>query len=84
MEQINRKTHVFMKNDYFCRVEQEENEPLEKFYERGNFIVSQKISSESDFNNANKFFKIWYNIKYLGCEYSREIMLELQKYENNL
>jgi hypothetical protein len=77
-------SHIFMKNGFYCKIEQDENETREHFYERGNFIVSQKPSTESDLNQAIKFSKIWLNILYLGCEYSDEILCKLKKFEKNM
>jgi len=76
--------HVFTENGFFCTIEQDDDEPLEQFYERGHFIVSQKPISIIKFNEAIIYSRIWINKKYLGCEYDENVNQKLKKMELNI
>lgn len=75
------KGQVFQKRGFACYVNQESGEPYEHFLERGFFVVSQKIENEKDYDEANKFSKIYMNVKMNRCEYSPEVMNKLAEFE---
>jgi len=75
---------LFRKDGYYYIMEKDDDESYEDFIERGNFIVSQKSKDIKELEKINTYSKIWINYKKLGCEYTREIMNQLNIYEKNL
>lgn len=75
---------LFRKDEYYYIMEKDDDESYEDFIERGNFIVSQKSKDIKELEKINTYSKIWINYKKLGCEYTREIMNQLNIYEKNL
>ena len=70
-------SNIFIKNGNFCVIEKDEYEPFEHYYERCNFIVSQinngHYTDDITYSQYVIYSKIWLNIKYLGCEYDKDI-----------
>lgn len=76
--------NVFRKGTVICLVNQNEAENIDKFIDRGNFIVSQKPQNKQDYDKAVLYSNIYANVKYLKCEYSINIMKELEIMKNKL
>lgn len=81
---MDKHTEYFMKDGCFCKIEKDEQEPLEYYYERSNFIVSQKPQNEEEYKRYVIFSRIWINMKYLGSEYAPEILGVLSNMEKNM
>ena len=75
---------IFMKNGYYYIMEKDDDESSEDFIERGNFIVAQKSKEIKELEKINTYSKIWINYKKSGCEYTKEIMNQLNIYETKL
>jgi len=75
---------IFIKNGYFYIMKKDDNESYEDFIERGNFIVCQQSKNLNELNKINTYSKIWINHRKMNCEYSKEIMNQLQIYEKNM
>lgn len=69
---------VFRKNDKIYIVEKDEFETFEHFIERGNFIASQQVTNEKDYEKAVLFSRIYVNRKYLKCDYVDSVIKELE------
>jgi hypothetical protein len=75
---------VFEKNGVIIIIKQKPEESDFSFYERGWFIINQKIETNDDLNKIEKMSNIWKNTKNLKCKYSQEIMDKLYVMENNM
>lgn len=64
---------VFIKNGFFCIVQQEFAELYEKYMYRGYIIVTQRPCNITSYNNIEKLSRYLCNIKYLSCVYSKNI-----------
>lgn len=73
---------IFRKGSVIVIVDKNENEPMEQFIERGNFIVKQNPRNDSEYEKYVLFSRIYMNIKYLGCEYDPNIMKEINVMKN--
>jgi hypothetical protein len=60
---------LYHKNKTICIIYPTQNEPSEHFIDRCNFITSQKMSNNTDYNKVITYSKIYTNTKYLGCSY---------------
>lgn len=60
---------LYHKNKTICIIAQNKNEPTEHFIDRCNFITSQKINNDNDYNRIITYSKVYTNTKYLGCSY---------------
>lgn len=69
---------VFRKKDKIYIVNKDEFETFEHFIERGNFIASQGITNEKEYDRAVLYSHIFINNKYLKCDYDDKIMEELE------
>lgn len=76
--------NVFRKGTVICLVNQNQAENIDKFIDRGNFIVSQKPQNNKEYDKAVLYSNIYSNVKYLSCEYSVGIMKELREMEKKL
>lgn len=74
----------YRKNNLICLIEQNNHEPLEHFLERCNFITSQPIKNNNDYNKAILYSRLYINHKYLKCTYNDDVMSELNKMKSNL
>ena len=68
---------VFRNGNMICIIEKNEAENMDVFLDRGNFIVSQKLVNESEYNKIVLYSNIYANCKYLGCSYNKNIMDEM-------
>lgn len=60
----------------------QENESDEHFYGRGYFILKYiKHNKNTKIDELIKMSMIWKNIKYLNCEYSKNIMEKISSIE---
>ena len=71
---------IFVKDGYYIILKKEDDEILEHFIERGQFLVSQKEKDLNEIKKINTYSKIWINIKYLNCSYDNAIVNQLNKY----
>jgi len=74
----------YRKNNLICLIDKNDNEPYEHFTERCNFITSQPIKNDADYNKAILYSRIYINQKYLKCGYDNDVMSELDKMTANL
>lgn len=74
---------LFHKNKNICIINKFENEPNEHFLDRCNFITSQQIKNDTDYNKIITFSRIYVNNKYLGCMYDAQTMYQLKAMVNN-
>ena len=58
-----------MKNGYFCEVEKDFDESIERWMERGNFIVSQG----KKIDNIDTLSRVWINMKFDKSMYNKKI-----------
>ena len=75
---------AFTKDGFLCLVSQDDNESLEHFSERGNFIVSQQPNSKEEYNKAINYSRLYMNCKHHKCSYTEEVMKELLEMQNKL
>ena len=71
----------FCKNGTSIILSKENGESDKMFFERGNFIISQKINN---FEFLNKLSKIYVNIKFKGCTYPYNITRIVRDMESNM
>jgi len=74
----------FYNDGFIIKLEQDLNEPQDKYIERGYFVVCQKPKSVEEYLKAKKYSRIYINNKYLGCEFTEKVMEELNKMKENL
>jgi hypothetical protein len=66
------------KNKTMCIVNPLENELPEHFIDRCNFITSQPMKNDDEYNKVINYSYIYSNNKYLGCIYDDKIMDQLK------
>lgn len=71
----------FCKNGISIILNKENGESDKMFFERGNFIISQKVNN---FDFLNKLSKIYVNIKFKKCIYPYNITRIVKDMESNL
>jgi len=76
--------NIFRKGSTICLIKKNEAENMDKFIERCNFITSQKPINDKEYNKYVIYSNIYANNKYLKCEYSDNIMKELENMKKNL
>lgn len=81
---MSQKTNIFIKNGYFCLLEKNENEPLEKLNQRGWFIATQQPKTDEEYQELIKLSNIWMNNKYYKCEYDITLMNKVKSLEEKL
>lgn len=67
----------FKKNGFTIKLVKDENEPMEHFIERGEFVVSQKPLNDDDYEYAIKLSRIYRNNKYNKAVYSKKLMKDI-------
>lgn len=75
---------AFRKDNLIINIKKYPTEPEEHFQERCLFITSQQLCTENDLNKAITYSRIYINHKYFNCEYSENIMDELEKMIKNI
>lgn len=70
---------LFHKNKLLCIIPSLENEPHEHYIDRCNFIMSQPINNDNEYNKILTYSYIYSNNKYLGCTYDSQTTLHLNK-----
>lgn len=68
----------FKKNGSVVYMTRDEGEPEEQFNERGEFVVSQVLSNDEDYETAIRLSRIYRNHKYNRSEYSSTIMKQME------
>jgi hypothetical protein len=68
---------AFRKGNYMCIVDRDIAEPIERFIDRGNFILNRKPLTKEAYNEALIYSRIYINVKYLKCVYDDKIMNNL-------
>ncbi len=68
---------LFYKNKTICIINPLEDELPTHFIDRCNFITSQSIKNDDEYNKIINYSYIYSNNKYLGCTYDDKIMSQL-------
>lgn len=63
-------TRIFRKNGYFLKLAKEENESIDTFLERGNYIVNMRPQNKEDIDKCSVYSKIWIEKKLHNNEYN--------------
>jgi len=71
---------LFMKNGYFCEVKKDIDESMERFQDRGYFIVSQG----KNIDNIDTFSKVWANMKFDNSIYNKKLSDKIKQLESNI
>jgi hypothetical protein len=74
---------LFKKNGYAIILDRDFGEPIEKFNERGNFVVSQKPKTEEEYEQVVKMSRIFRNVKWDHVEYNPKLMKILEDMMKN-
>ena len=69
---------IFKKNGFTIKLSRDPGEPDEHFVDRGEFVVSQKPTSEDDYEDAVRLSRLYRNNKYDNAAYSSSIMKQLE------
>ena len=69
---------VFIKDGLLVTLTKDEIEPLEKFVERGYFVVSQKPDSKN-LDKIETLSKVHSNMIHEDCSYSKNLMRTVQQ-----
>lgn len=70
---------LFHKNKMICVVNKNKYEPFDHYYQRCNFVTSQIINDQEDYDKVITYSQIFINHKYLGCEYDKNVMNTLDE-----
>lgn len=68
---------LFLKDNFYCIINQDKFETFEQFIDRGYFIICQKPKNIADYEDIIKFSRIYINNKYLKCQYNETITIKL-------
>ena len=74
---------LFNKGKTICIVNKLENELVDNFIDRGNFIVSQKMQNDDDYDKVISMSRVYANNKQLGCVYNNDTMTQLNIMAHN-
>jgi len=76
----------FKRNSLSITIDQLNDETLEIFNKRGEFILNamQKYPNKYSEDELIKFSKIWINIKYKGCKYQSKIYNTIRSFTKDL
>jgi hypothetical protein len=74
---------LFQKNKTICIISPEVNELPEHFIDRCNFITSQTMNNDDDYNKIINYSYIYSSNKNLGCTYDTNVMNNLKRMINN-
>jgi len=66
------------KNKTICIINPLENELSEHFIDRCNFITSQNMKNDAEYNKVVNYSYIYSSNKHLGCIYDNNTMEELK------
>lgn len=75
---------IFVRGIYFCDIEKRLFESDSVFYDRVNFILSNKPDSEIRLAKLIKYSYLYSNVKYLKCEYSKKIMRKIKNMSHDM
>ena len=64
---------IFIKDEYYYIIIRDPGESYEQCIERGWFVVKNKPKTETELNNIINYSRIWANIKFNKCVYSKEL-----------
>lgn len=70
---------IFMKNGHFCVVKKNPVEIPEHYVHRGYAIISQKPTTQEEFDKYESLSNYLNNIKFLGCSYDDSINTACKK-----
>ena len=66
-------------------------EKIKKFYSESNYIFNERLNfikkmekDNIEFKLANKYSKIWNNIKFKKCKYQKAIYIFIKKYDKSI
>lgn len=74
---------IFHKNGYFLQLTKEENESIDTFIERGNYIVNMKPKNRDEIDKYIVYSKIWINNKKYQNEYDSELIKNVDYCSHN-
>lgn len=67
---------VFIKNGKYVVLQRSCGESYEQFLERGWFVV-RALNKKKDIDNIIKLSRVFINVKYHNCKYSKELHTEI-------
>lgn len=73
---------VFIKDGSFYLLKRDKYEPMERFNERGWFVVSISPKTKSELEEAIRLSRIWINIKFNKCTYDPSLMNKINNIVN--
>jgi hypothetical protein len=74
---------LYHKNKTLCIITPFENEPTEHFIDRCNFIASQNINDDIQYNKTITYSRLYTNTKYLNTKYDNQTTQNLNKLITN-
>lgn len=75
---------IFSKNGIKHKIYRKENEPKKIFNDRTLFIMCQNPKNKKHLSEIITYSNIYINVKYLNCEYGRDIMSKLNWFIKNV
>jgi len=81
---MNLEESVFIKNGSFYLLKKDKFESIERFNERGWFVVSIAPKNEDELNEAIRLSRIWSNMKFNKCTYDNILMDKISNIVNVL
>lgn len=67
------------------------NEKIKQFYSESDYIFNERLKfikklekDNIEFKLANKYSKIWNNIKFKKCKYQKSIYIFIKKYDKSI
>lgn len=69
---------MFIKNGTYCFIERDKYETIERFNERGWFVVSALFCSY-EMEEAIKLSRVWTNIMFDKCTYNDDLITKINK-----
>ena len=67
-------TRIFHKNGYFLQLSKDENESIDTFIERGNYIVNMKPKTREEIEKYIVYSRIWINNNKYENKYDDKLM----------
>ena len=71
---------VFIKDGTFYSLKRDKYESMERYNERGWFVVSVSPKTLDELNEAIRLSRIWICIKFDKCVYDKNVMDRINKY----
>ena len=71
-------------NGCIYNIPKENYESNNLYLERLWFVAKQEPNNYESYKKTIEYSKLWKNIKYLNCKYSKDILTKVKDYEKNL